>query len=411
MAGTSLDQFNDFNQGTTSAWLTSANDLINEVQKKTYVLARFIFGKDFDTIVQGGKDISDTLLTTDPGTYQDYLPGETFTFSNPQVSTVISIPWRYSFGYKVWTAQEILLQANAQMGDRARFLVFKRVRRMKEQAMWTSILNGMESSLWRLPANNEAQMEQAGGKRQNSIPVFINEQDATSAAANSPGDGLYTDTASGAAEWTTIMGRNPTSFAHWRCGRAQYDFADPGDVDGDSDGIFDAFDSLYWDLKWQLPGKRNEFFDATSLARKFMCTSKNGITLYTKFIREGNDAFYAARDRQDPAYVNPAYAGMDIIRIHQLDDAPMYPGNNNGYASFDGGTLTGGATTVTDTGPRYYLIDGEFLTPIFHSERFFAEGAVKDHPNQKDTYVQSVDLWWNLFCNSRQRHGIVYPGA
>jgi len=23
--------------------------------------------------------------------------------------------------------------------------------------------------------------------------------------------------------------------------------------------------------------------------------------------------------------------------------------------------------------------------------------------------VQPVDCWWNLFCNSRQRHGIVAP--
>ncbi len=411
MAGTALSQYNDFNTNTTSAFLTSAEDLINEVQKKTYVLTRFIFGKDFDQIVQGGKDISDTLLTTDPGTYQDYTPGDSFQFNNAQVSTIVSIPWRFSFGYKVHTSQEILLQANAQMGDRARFMVFKKVRKMKEQAMWTSILNGMEASLWRLPANNEAQMEQADGKRQNSIPVFINEQDATSAAANKPGDGLFTDTASGAAEWTTIMGRNPTNFDHWRCQRAQYDFADPGDNDSSNDGIFDAFDSLYWDLRWQLPGKRNEFFDATSLARKFVATSKTGVTLYTKFIREGNDSFYAARDKQDPAYVNPAYAGMDIIRIHQLDDAALYPGDNNGYTSHDGGTVTGGATGVTNTGPRYYCLDGEFITPIFHSERFFAEGPVKDHPFQKDTFVQSVDIWWNLFCNSRQRHGIIYPGA
>jgi hypothetical protein len=68
------------------------------------------------------------------------------------------------------------------------------------------------------------------------------------------------------------------------------------------------------------------------------------------------------------------------------------------------------ASTI-DSGARYWWVNGNYLTPIFHSRRYFEKHEVLRHPNQPFTYVQVVDCWWNLFCNSRQRQGIVAPLA
>lgn len=59
MAGTALANFNDFMAATGPRYLTSAEDVINEAVKNTYVLSRFLRGRGSDKVIQGGK-----LLTT-----------------------------------------------------------------------------------------------------------------------------------------------------------------------------------------------------------------------------------------------------------------------------------------------------------------------------------------------------------
>jgi hypothetical protein len=73
------------------------------------------------------------------------------------------------------------------------------------------------------------------------------------------------------------------------------------------------------------------------------------------------------------------------------------------------GTSTENGSTTIDKGARYWFVNGQYLTPIFHSTRYMKKHDVMRHPNQPFTWVQPVDCWWNLFCNSRQRHGIIAP--
>ena len=88
------------------------------------------------------------------------------------------------------------------------------------------------------------------------------------------------------------------------------------------------------------------------------------------------------------------------------------------FAAYDNSFVADGAFPAFNTelntntiakGPRYYFVNGNYLTPIFHSKRYFKTHEVLRHPNQPFTYVMPVDCWHNLFCNSRQRHGIVTP--
>lgn len=391
--GTPYTEFTDFMQNTPPTFLSGPEEMVNEVQRRSYILKRFLKGKGMDRVLQGGESIKDTLLTTDPGTYTEYHPNETFTWENPQVTTQLSINWRFAFDKVTWTEQEIELQVPEGAGDAHRDGVYKRVKRIKQQAMWTSMMGGMEDAEWFAPANQQSAMEAAAGKKPYSIPVFINEQDATSAGANSPGDGLFTG-------WTTVMGINPTTDTYWRCQRAQYDHTDPDDTDGDGDGLFDRFDLMYHLLWWEAPGVHEEFFEEMGFSSKFVATNRRGRTLMMKLLRESNDLLLG--NRQDPAYMNPKYAGFDILYIAKLDTAALYPGAGGTFVAED---------TATAPGPRFYCIDGEYLTPIWHRRKYMSAGDVKDHPNQVSTKTQLYDSWWNNFCNSRQRHGIIYPGA
>ena len=72
------------------------------------------------------------------------------------------------------------------------------------------------------------------------------------------------------------------------------------------------------------------------------------------------------------------------------------------------GLVVAGANTA---GNRFFWIDGNFLTPIFHVEKFFDKRPSFVLQEQPDTTVQIVDVWWNLFLNSALRQGIVSPGA
>ena len=100
-----------------------------------------------------------------------------------------------------------------------------------------------------------------------------------------------------------------------------------------------------------------------------------------------------------------------------LDDAQLFPfSDDDGQRTAHDDTVTcesdtGTEETAIDPGARYYWINGSYLTPIIHSRRYFAKHDVMRSPAQPFTHIQPVDCWWNLFCNSRQRHGIVAPLA
>lgn len=393
--GTPYTEFSDFINNTPPTFFSGPEQMVNEVQRRSYILKRFLKGKGMDRVVQGGESIKDTLLATDPATYTEYHPNETFTWTNPQLTALISIPWRFAFDKMTWTEQEIILQIPEGAGRNYRNGVYKKTKRIKEQGMWTSMMGGMEDALWFPPASQQAAMETASGKKPYSIPVFINEQDATGAAANSPGDGLFTG-------WTTIMGLNPTTETYWRCQRSQYNYNDFGGINPNTTGLFDAFDNVYHDLQWEGPGVHEEMFEETGYSSKFIATNKRGRQVVMKLLRESNDLLLG--NRQDPAYLNPKYAGFDILRIHKLDTAALYPGSGSTFVAWD-------AATVTTPGPRFYCIDGDYLTPVWHTTKYLAKGQLKEHPNQVSTTTQLYDSWWNNFCNSRQRHAIVYPGA
>lgn len=379
--GSALSTFTAFMHATGPTYLTSADSVLNEAAKRNTILGRMIRGKDKGDLIQGGSKIKDVIMFDDASTYTHYQPNDTFTWQNPQVTTEQEVNWRFSLDHMTWTDQEILLNVPDGLTKAAQKVQYKRIKKIKEQRMWTSMINGMENDLWANPANQQAQMESSTGTLPYSIPAFVNEN----------ASGLPTG-------WTTVMGINPASESRWVPQQVQYDYADPYDADGDRDGLFNAFDNMYTRVMWE-PIEISEaksFFEASMKSAKVICCSRDGFNLYKDVLRNSNDQLVAP-SRQDPAYNNPLYSGIEVKFIDTLTTAALY------------GSATESAATTP--GPRFYFLDLSLIKPVMHSNRFFHRKDLPVHPNQPFTNVVPVDCWWNVFCRSRQRLGIVYPGA
>lgn len=443
----SITTFNDFMTTTGPSYLTSADSVINEAVKNTYAFSRLLKGKTKEQTIQGGTEIRDVIMFDDSRTYDHYQPNDTFTWRNPQVTDYVRAPWRFHIDHMSWTDAEVELNTGETSG--ANKAAYKRLKRIKEQRMWTSMLNGFEEDLWAVP--NVANMESDTGKLPYSLPYFLTELSANlGGSLGLRGTAPYTASTNTA---TTVMRISPFTESRWTNAVELYNCS-PGALtplgaewgkpqtsaltaetiyaQGASGGhtvqlsnLFNAMDVMFMRIKYEAPSTRQQYFENDNLNRQMILTSRAGVQQYRNALRLSNDTLVSY---QDASYSSPAYAGIDVTYCSDLDNAAIYPASNgavaqtlagynsadatNGYNATAGdassfGTELGANTIVR--APRYYFVNGNYLTPIFHARRYFKQHEVLRHPNQPFTYVQPVDCWSNLFCNSRQRHGVVAP--
>lgn len=383
MPGTALANFGDFMKVTGPRYLTSAESLINDAAKNTYVLSRFLRGADMARSVQSGKTINDTIMFDESSTYDHYKPNATFQWENPQVLTDLEINWRFAVDHMSWTDQEIELNLPEGLSKDAQKVVYKKLKYSKEQRMWTSFLNGMENDLWKQANGNDSEMEAASGELPYSIPAFISEHDGSTGTTFVP--------------WTTtsIMGINPANESGWRNQVSRYDYDDPDDSDGDRDGLIHKFDEMFLKVRFIPPSTKQQYFEDDRLHKQFICCSRDGLNLYKDMLRKANDTLVS---HQDPAYNMPQYSGIDLMYISSLDTATI-----------NGTTPSGTESGATPDGYRYWWLNGNYITPVYHSRRYMYSKDPMTHPNQPYTTIQPTDCWWNLFMNSRQRQGIICP--
>jgi hypothetical protein len=434
MAGTPIQTFNDFMAATGPTYLTSADAVINEAVKNTYAFSRLLKDKTSEATIQGGNEIRDVIMFDDSSTYDHYLPNDTFNWRNAQVLDTIKCPWRFSLDHMAWTDHEIELNSGEGSGRDYVKSQYKRLKRQKEQRMWTSLLNGFENDLWASPFGMSAEMEGAGGKLPYSLPCFINELPDFNNAFGIRG-GLPLG-------WSTVMGLANNASNSDTAGEDrwtnQISYYDPGVTDpnqalqtkagienarvngqtftADIGGLITAFDDMFLKCEFVPPSTKQEYFEKPTLNRQMILCSRLGLNQYKQALRASNDTLVSY---QDAAYTNPTFSGIELMYCSNLDTAAIFPSGATQRTAFDtniaaASTTTGATETgasVIDPGARYYWVNGNYLTPIYHSRRYFSKHEVMKHPNQPFTYVQVVDCWWNLFCNSRQRHGIVAPLA
>lgn len=363
--------------------------MLNEAVKTTYSLPRFLKGKGIDKVIQSGERIKDDVMFDEARTFRNYKPNEEFTWTQPQVLTEMEIGWRFSIDHMSWTDHEITLNMNSGFSETYAMVQYKKLRKKIEQRMWTSIINGMEEKIWANASGTtngnttNGEMETIKGGEQYSIPAFISED-----TTNYHPFG-----------WTTIMGIDPAEEERWRNQVQTYDFDDPEDAGGDQQGLIDAFDAMLTDVGFMPPDFHNEHFEGayTNFRQSIFC-SAGGLNQYKRLLRLSNDTLVR---KQDASYNRPQFDGVDLVRVGQLDTGLLDYDN-------DGTAATTELNADTD-GYRYWWSNGNYISPVWHNERYFFKKDPFFLEKQPYTWVCPVDLWWNFFCQSRQRQGIVAP--
>jgi hypothetical protein len=419
MAGTPIQTFNDFMNATGPTYITSADAVINEAVKNTYAFSRLLKEKTSEATVQGGNEIRDVIMFDDSSTYDHYLPNDTFNWRNAQTLDTIRVPWRFSIDHMAWTDHEVELNGGEGAGRDYVKSQYKRLKRTKEQRMWTSLINGFENDLWATTFGNYSNMESSGGRLPYSLPAFITEvPDAGNTLGLRGGKPIG---------WTNVMNIDVSTEDRWT---NQISYYDPGlaynaakveatgvqnvgtGANDYSTTIFNliaAFDDMFLKCDFQPPSTKQEYFEKPVLNRQMILCSRLGLNQYKSALRSSNDTLVSY---QDAAYNNPAYSGIELMYCSNLDTAAIFPGGTQRTTygqNIDASTTGATESAAVDQGARYFWVNGNYLTPIYHARRYFEKHDVLRHPNQPFTYVQVVDCWWNLFCNSRQRQGIVAP--
>lgn len=392
--GSPLTTFTDFVNATGPSFITGPDDVLNEAVKQSYLLGRFLKGADKSKVLSGGSTIKDQVIFDEQSTATYYEPNDTFTWENPQVLTEWEARWKFLVDHMSWTDQEIELQGLSNYSQASRHQVYKRIKRSKEQRMWTSMINKMEDQLFRVPT--VADMETSTGKQPYSIPAFVNEEL----------NGLFGGVATGApgAAWTTVEGINPVTDSKWV---NQFSIYSSAAVSTGAANIVAAFDQMFYKVKFQAPPTKQEYFENTNLYSQFIVCSRGGLNVYQRLLRDYQDTFVTA-SRQDGAYISPQYAGIDLVYATSLDTAALYQAETASGALVVENTAAG---TGEANGPRYYWLNSQYLCPVFHTSRYMVKHGAKEHPNQPFTTIVPVDCWMNLVARSRQRLGIVTPSA
>lgn len=384
MSGTALSNFTDFMKSSPSVFLTDNKSIVNEAVKQTYVLGKFLRGRDMNEVLQGGSKIKDEIMFDDGSTAGQTQPGATHTWLNPQVLTEWEINWRFTIDHMTWNDYEFILNNYADLTTDAKRSLFKKMQRQKEMRLWTSTFNHMEELLWRAP--NYSEMEAAGGLYPYSIPALVNEF--------SNGDAWLDSSA------TTLQGIDMATETRWRPQQVTYSKTDLGDTDGDAEGVFDAFGTAFRAVRFVPPDvTQKEYFESDAMTKQHIFASETGMKQYNRWLRAGNDKFVTGP--QDPAYGSPKYQGVPVEYIKQLDSAAVY--------SASSGTAFGTEATATHVGPRFYLLNGRYLKAVMHKDKHFSGTDPMVHPNQPDTRIRAYSTVWNMCVRSRQRQAIISP--
>jgi len=398
MSGQPLDEFTTLMQSQGPAWMRGPENMVNEGVLRNYTWARIQAGKSMLETVQGGDEIQDRIYFDVNSTFDRYNPNVRLSYDQAQPGVNWTVPWAFAYAYMSWTKQDLGLNKGVHSAN-YRAHKYKSVMYQKHQELWTDVCNSIDAEMWAVPNTGlmEATSTTGGAARQPySIPAFVNENTNGLIPANID---------AGSTLWTTVQGINPSTQAKWVPQQETYD-ADFNAADTAAK-IFTAFTKMWFSLHFDQLPKKPEYSDKTTSPHVIL-TSLTGIGNYEYALQTNQDTFRGVgkQSGQDPAYDKPTFRNIPVDYIQALDTLAAYPTGSGAVASTE---LDESGTN--NSGPRYYFINGEYLKFVVHSENYAVMTPVITPSDQPFSRVQVMDLWNNMICRSRQRQGIVYPGA
>lgn len=419
MAGVTLDTFVDVFLGTSQAVLTGPRRLLNEAQRRTTLLKLIMNSHEFDTMLQGGDQITDQVIFQIDRTYGAYNP---LTPKTPRLAnhlTEIKVDWAFSDAHVSFSKHEKGINGINDFKREVRAMKFKDVIEAKWNNLFVDINNGMDRELLAVPDSTTMETVTAPTTRQPmSIFATIHEFGAASSQSK--------PVATVPPGFTTLQTIAPATQPLW-VNPVEY-YATGGPIDNGTDTTaatwtlqrrvrwdgFQAFSRMYNRLKYDELAIRPEYGES-HMPEGYILASLRGCSLY-----ETNQAAAPNYMRHnDPAHAmnnGLVYNGVPIMYIEGLDTAGVWKdGAGTGFAGeFDASVDENGAALGEPEfeGPRFVWFVPKYFKKIMHRDHFLEEErppASKFEPYERTVYF---DCWHQTFNRSRQRAGgVVAPSA
>lgn len=399
MSGVPISAFTETVRLTGPTVFTGVRDVINDAQKTNYnTLGYLMRGQQMSDVVQGGIQIVDDIYLSSVRKARTYRPGQKQSYTNPQTGTQLAAPWRMFITDITWDDTERELNEGAgRAGDRS--LRYKDIWFKKQMNSYSDWCDFMEEQYW--IGGDPSRMEAANGDLMYSIPYLINEFASGLVGSGNP---------SGAAA-TTKLGINPAGagLTNWDNQRFAYSNTNTGtSMNGSS--LLAQLKNAFQKLDFRPPPMKGEYFEAAAAkpVNWIACSSNAKNFIWIQYMASQN-----RWDNQMDPYGNPVFDGSPFVYIAALDGAQIYPtGSNAAIASCSWGTEGNTANSgVNNAGPRYYLINSEYMKHIFHSKFTMSNLGVMDDRAQPTSHTMPLLTWCNLFPRSLRRHAIVYPSG
>lgn len=401
---TAMDPFSMFMLTTGPAFLKNDESIINAVVRNSYLLPRFMEGKDADFLLQGGTQIQDIIYLNEDSDAEFYKSDQQdFSYRNQQVGTQWNAPWRFLKNSTSWTDHEVGLNESGSLSDRiGRFHRFKRIQRLKFMNLWTTQIHKMEDALFATP--NTTQMEDGAGALPYSLFAFITTPTSFAAATSGTNNGLPNG-------WSTVQGITPSTTAgtpgsRWRNQQAAYvTTATPTAAN-----FWSGMRELHSKCRFERLPRFGSFSEPTR-SPSFYAVSLWGLIMAESFMRTDQDAYLAGR--QDPAYPSPMFHGVPFVYCSGLNSATYINGIGDSlFYNEQGGVASGSATTGNHSaGPRVLAINGQVLNMIMHRDRVFYRVPPFSPDRQPFLKVMVTNTWYNLVCQNRRELGVLGPVA
>ncbi|MDE0914358.1 MAG: hypothetical protein OSB57_04180 [Planctomycetota bacterium] len=383
--------FSDFAVATEDTYLKDPKGFLNEASTRTTLLSMGLKGsanKGIKTL-QGGENVKEQLFAEYEDTVVDWSPtSDTFELPNPQFLQEHGIPWRFTAVPITWSDVEVELQPDTTRDGQYRRLTDLYAR--KRQHAYGNLMEQMDVRM--LNAPNYANQEASAALQPYSLPSAITE-------ANSGGYPL----AYGTAEWgnTRYQGFDTSTNAWWKNQTGLYSNIDGHPVGSGTDGsLFEAFDDMMLKTEFkQYPMHAEATASEFGPSVNILC-SRWGKRSFMSALRNSNEMLVTT-SRQDPAYNTPMYSGIPVQHIERLGTNELYKAAGSALTTED---------AADKAGPRFTFWNSEYLCPIFHSSRYFKMKKPGTYAGQPFRNAIWIDTWWQMFCRSKRRQGIVSPG-
>jgi len=379
----SYAQLLDFIEATGEGHLKSKQDFQNDASQNTFFWGKLFGGLGDKAFVNGGQNIRRPIMFKDNGSFSEYRTGQNRTYSDVNTMEKMTAYLRFADAHYTVRDQEALL--NDGGGGDNEFQQFFDLKNQKEASAMTALWNGLEDQLFAEPDRDL--MEGDGSTQISPYSLFTHFNEYT--------NGLYQNDPSGNT-WTAKQGLDPTDTNM----DSQYDIQRDtyaSETIGSNDTILEGLDNIIDNTNFEQPSSYQQFFANPMMEKCFILTSTVGRTAIKFLNRTGQDTW----ERWGEAGIkDPTHSGIPIYRAKQMDTATVWD---------DGSSDNTTEALADNKGPRFLVVNGNYLSPVCHSERFFHMNGPLVHPNDPEAHVVRYVVWWNLIATSLRHHGLLSP--